>query len=228
MVEPENLMLTSVERRITPFLGLTEVKVKGSPVYSSFPTCETAGTEPGGSGNPMDFYDLVWTSKVANFSPYEAAVNCVSWINVVFHPNNNFAGFRYKNMVMVLDIKIDVDLDFIRHWLDAWSETAICHKESKALVYCNLKVNSTDTNAAAQHEDFMDIDEPSDVATHRPPFAPLLSARELDPFSLLEPSHLGITSSGPFVSHGTNSESRHPESVPRIIDVTDTLPENVP
>ncbi|GJY52727.1 hypothetical protein Tco_0443574 [Tanacetum coccineum] len=105
-------------------------------------------------------------------------------------------------MVMVLDIKIDVDLDFIRHWLDAWSETAICHKESKAL---------TDTNAAAQHEDFMDIDEPSDVATHRPPFAPLLSARELDLFSLLEPSHLGITSSGPFVSHGTNSESRHPE-----------------
>ncbi|PWA42703.1 UBA-like protein [Artemisia annua] len=88
--------------------------------------------------------------------------------------------------------------------------------------------NIHDTNVAAPHEDFMDIDEPSEVATHQPPFSPLLPARDLDPFSLLEPSGLGLTSAGPFVSHGTNSESLHPESVPRIIDVTDTLPENIP
>lgn len=74
----------------------------------------------------------------------------------------------------------------------------------------------------------MDIDEPSEVAIHRPPFSPLLPARDLDPFSLLEPSGLGLTSAGPFVSHGTNSESRHPESATRIINVTDTFPENVP
>ncbi|GJT77234.1 UBA-like protein [Tanacetum coccineum] len=84
-----------------------------------------------------------------------------------------------------------------------------------------------DTNVAAPHEDFMDIDEPSEVATHIPPFSPLLPARDLDPFSLLEPSGLGLTSAGPFVSHGTNSESRHPESATRIVDVTDTFPENV-
>ncbi|GJW36448.1 hypothetical protein Tco_0059368 [Tanacetum coccineum] len=71
----------------------------------------------------------------------------------------------------------------------------------------------------------MDIDEPSDVATHRPPFTSLLSARELDPFSLLEPSCLGITSSGSFVSHGTNSESRHPESVSGKADLG--LPDEV-
>lgn len=74
----------------------------------------------------------------------------------------------------------------------------------------------------------MDIDEPSEVATHRPPFSPLLPARDLDPFSLLEPSGLGLTGAGPFVSHGTNTQSRHPESATRIIDVTDTFPENVP
>nr|GEZ31395.1 hypothetical protein [Tanacetum cinerariifolium] len=73
----------------------------------------------------------------------------------------------------------------------------------------------------------MDIDEPSQVATHIPPFSPLLPARDLHPFSLLEPTGLGLTSAGPFVSHGINSESRHLESVP-IIDQTDTLPENVP
>nr|GEX24390.1 hypothetical protein [Tanacetum cinerariifolium] len=87
--------------------------------------------------------------------------------------------------------------------------------------------NIHDTNVAAPHEDFMDIDEPSQVATHIPPFSLLLPARDLHPFSLLEPTGLGLTSAGPFVSHGINLESRHLESVP-IIDQTDTLPENVP
>nr|GEV88570.1 hypothetical protein [Tanacetum cinerariifolium] len=147
-------MLTSVERRITPFLGLTGVKVKGSPTYSSFPTCET----PAGQ---------VKLPTAAFMRP----------------PLIVSAGLTYKNMVMVLDIKMDVDFDFIRHWLDACSRH--------------------DTNAAAEHEDFMDIDEPSDVATHRPPF------------SLLEPSGLGINKGVP----GGNSDVT--PSAPSISDLPD-------
>ncbi|KAK3027552.1 hypothetical protein RJ639_042321 [Escallonia herrerae] len=66
-----------------------------------------------------------------------------------------------------------------------------------------------ETSVAAPQEDYMDIDEPTEVAPRRPPLSLLPSARNMNPFSLLDPiitrgildSGTGITSQAPFVSH---------------------------
>nr|XP_043640243.1 plant UBX domain-containing protein 8-like isoform X2 [Erigeron canadensis] len=74
------------------------------------------------------------------------------------------------------------------------------------------------TNVADAQEDFMDVDEPSEIETHRQPFLPFASARDtMNPFSLLDPnlnrqtidSGGGVTGSGAFE------------------DASETLPRNV-
>ncbi|XP_024996332.1 plant UBX domain-containing protein 8-like isoform X1 [Cynara cardunculus var. scolymus] len=106
-----------------------------------------------------------------------------------------------------------------------------------------------ETSIAAPHEDFMDIDDPSQIASHRPPFSLLPSAREMNPFSILDPNFTrsifdsgpGFRSAEPFVSHprevrqipievkdGPSTEPGHSGHAPRIEDVTETAIEGVP
>lgn len=70
-----------------------------------------------------------------------------------------------------------------------------------------------ETNVTDPQEDFMDIDETSEIATHRSPLLPARDTMNLFP------------TLGPDLN---SSESHHPESGSRINDVTNTLPENVP
>ncbi|KVH95466.1 UBA-like protein [Cynara cardunculus var. scolymus] len=103
-----------------------------------------------------------------------------------------------------------------------------------------------ETDVAASQEDLMDIDEPSEVTTHRPSFSPFSPARDMNPLSLLDSNfnrHIidSGQGAGPFVSHPrevrqvpievkdeNGSDSHHPDSAPRIEDVNETLPEIVP
>ncbi|XP_024993339.1 plant UBX domain-containing protein 8 isoform X2 [Cynara cardunculus var. scolymus] len=106
--------------------------------------------------------------------------------------------------------------------------------------------NIHETDVAASQEDLMDIDEPSEVTTHRPSFSPFSPARDMNPLSLLDSNfnrHIidSGQGAGPFVSHPrevrqvpievkdeNGSDSHHPDSAPRIEDVNETLPEIVP
>lgn len=99
----------------------------------------------------------------------------------------------------------------------------------------------------------MDLDDPGQSAPRRPPFSLFPSARDLNPFSLLDPNLTrSIFDSGPgfrsgesFVSHprevreipievkdgpgtGPSTESDRSGHAPRIEDVTETATENVP
>lgn len=106
-----------------------------------------------------------------------------------------------------------------------------------------------ETSVAAPEEDFMDVDDPLQTASQRPPFSLFPSARDMNPFSLLDPnfsrsifdSGPGLRSGEPFVSHprevrqipievkdGPSSELEHSGHAPRIEDVTETATENVP
>ncbi|KAI3727576.1 hypothetical protein L6452_16192 [Arctium lappa] len=97
-----------------------------------------------------------------------------------------------------------------------------------------------ETDVGAPQEDLMDIDEPSEVATHRPSVSPFSPSRDTNPFSHLHPNfnrHIidSGQGDGPFVSHPrevsqveTSSESHHPDSAPRIEDATGTIPEIIP
>ncbi|KAI7987545.1 Plant UBX domain-containing protein 8 [Camellia lanceoleosa] len=99
-----------------------------------------------------------------------------------------------------------------------------------------------ETSTAAPQNDAMDIDEPIQVWPPRPPFSLLPSARNLNPFFLLDPdfsrslfdSGPGLTTRAPFVSHprevreipievkdGSEQEG-HSGLVPSIEDVTET------
>ncbi|XP_075476949.1 plant UBX domain-containing protein 8-like isoform X1 [Primulina tabacum] len=94
----------------------------------------------------------------------------------------------------------------------------------------------------ATSEDVMDIDDPTPVEVPRPSSLLFPSARDLNPFSLLDPNYsrnifdsdIGIVSRLPFVSHPRNvreipievkdgdGESRDPHNDPIIEEVTDT------
>ncbi|XP_076945428.1 plant UBX domain-containing protein 8-like [Bidens hawaiensis] len=103
-------------------------------------------------------------------------------------------------------------------------------------------------HVAAPQDDFMEMDEPIQTASNRPPFSLFPSA---NPFSLLDPNFTrSVFDSGPrfstgepFVSHprevrqipievkdgpGPASESELAGHAPRIEDVTETASENVP
>ncbi|KAL8210088.1 hypothetical protein R6Q57_006820 [Mikania cordata] len=105
-------------------------------------------------------------------------------------------------------------------------------------------------SVAATQDDFMDMDERTQTASNRPPFSLVPSARDMNPFSLLDPNFTrsifdsgpGFRSSEPFVSHprevrqipievkdgpGPSTESERSGHAPRIEDVTDTSTENV-
>ncbi|KAK9067983.1 hypothetical protein SSX86_012094 [Deinandra increscens subsp. villosa] len=108
-----------------------------------------------------------------------------------------------------------------------------------------------ETSVVAPQDDLMDLDEPIQSASHRPPFSLFPSARDMSPFSLLDPNFTrsifdsgpGFRSSEPFVSHprevrqipievkdepGPSIESERSGNAPRIEDVTETATENVP
>lgn len=97
----------------------------------------------------------------------------------------------------------------------------------------------------------MDMDDPIPSAPHRPPFSLFPSARDMNPFSILDPNFTrSIFDSGPmfrsgepFVSHPrevrqipievkdgpeSTTESERSGHAPRIEDVTETATENVP
>ncbi|KAI3703435.1 hypothetical protein L1987_73510 [Smallanthus sonchifolius] len=106
-------------------------------------------------------------------------------------------------------------------------------------------------SVAAPQDDFMDLDDPIQSASQRPPFSLLSSARDVNPFSILDPNFTrnifdsgpGFGSGEPFVSHprevrqipievkdgpGPATESERSGHAPRIEDVTETATENVP
>ncbi|KAF5774856.1 putative UBX domain, ubiquitin interacting, UBA-like superfamily, Ubiquitin-like domain superfamily [Helianthus annuus] len=108
-----------------------------------------------------------------------------------------------------------------------------------------------ETSVAAPQDDFMDIEDPFPSASHRPGFPPFPLARDMNPFSLLDPNFTrSIFDSGPrvrtgepFVSHprevrqipievkdgpSSTTESERSGHAPRIEDVTDTATEHVP
>ncbi|KAI7738280.1 hypothetical protein M8C21_024377, partial [Ambrosia artemisiifolia] len=108
-----------------------------------------------------------------------------------------------------------------------------------------------ETAVAAPQDDFMDLDDPIPSASLRPPFSLFPSARDMNPFSILDPNFTrsifdsgpGLRSGEPFVSHprevrqipievkdgpGSTTESERSGHAPRIEDVTETATEHVP
>ncbi|KZV52602.1 hypothetical protein F511_25854, partial [Dorcoceras hygrometricum] len=101
---------------------------------------------------------------------------------------------------------------------------------------------SQEVSFTAPSDDNMDIDYPTPVDVYRPSSLLFPSARDLNPFSLLDPNYrrstfdsdIGIVSRPPFVSHPRNvreipievkdgdGASRYPRNAPTIEEFTDT------
>ncbi|KAK7251262.1 hypothetical protein RIF29_34304 [Crotalaria pallida] len=106
----------------------------------------------------------------------------------------------------------------------------------------NLMTSTHETSTTVPEDDFMDTDDQLDAGIHRPPSL-FSSARNLNPFSLLDPTigrsifdtHLRSTNQAPFVTHPRevreipievkdgNQSTPEGDHVPAIEDVTGTV-----
>ncbi|XP_071730737.1 plant UBX domain-containing protein 8-like isoform X2 [Rutidosis leptorrhynchoides] len=114
--------------------------------------------------------------------------------------------------------------------------------------FANGDTTIHDTTVSAPQDDFMDVDDTIQMGSNRPPFSLFPSARDINPFSILDPNFTrnlfdtgpGFRGSEPIVSHprevrqipievkdGPSTESDRSGHAPRIEDVTDTTTENV-